>query len=66
MRKFLVSYRSVNMGNVMGFGNGVMNLNEEEKLTPETLNKLAEEIKTQNKFKSVVVIAFSEFDKEEP
>lgn len=64
MRKFLVSYRYVNMDS-LGFGNAVVNLNEEEKLTPETLNELVEKIKTKNKFKSVVVIAFSEFDKEE-
>lgn len=65
MRKFLVSYRTVGNDSSCGFGQSVAKLTRDEKLTPEVLDIICDEIKEANDLKDIVVIAFSEFDKEE-
>lgn len=65
MRKFLVSYRTVGNDGSHGFGQSVAKLTEDEKLTPEVLATICDEIKEANDLKDIVVLAFSEFDKEE-
>ena len=66
MRNFLVSYRTVgNDGRSYGFGSSLAKLSEDEKLTPEVLDTICDEIKEANNLKDIVVLSFSEFDKEE-
>lgn len=65
MRKFLISYRTVGNDGSYGFGSSLAYLDEGEKLTPAALDTICEQIKESNNLKDIVVIAFSEFDKEE-
>lgn len=65
MRAFLISYRTVDNDGSYGFGSTLAKLSEDEKLTPKVLDTICEEIKEANDLKDIVVIAFSEFDKEE-
>jgi len=65
MRKFLVSHRTVDNNGSYGFGSTLAYLDEGEKLTPAVLDTICEKIKKANDLKDIVVIAFSEFDKEE-
>ena len=65
MRKFLISYRTVDNESSYGFGQSVAKLAGDEKLTPEVLDTICDQIKEANDLKDIVVIAFSEFDKEE-
>lgn len=65
MRKFLVSYRTVDNDGLYGFGSSVAKLDEGEKLTPKVLDTICDQIKEASNLKNIVVIAFSEFDKEE-
>ena len=65
MRKFLISYRTVGNDGLHGFGSSIAKLTEDENLTPKVLDTICDEIKEANDLKDIVVIAFSEFDKEE-
>ena len=65
MRKFLISYYTAGNDGLYGFGSSVAKLNEDEMLTPEVLDTICGEIKEANNLKNIVVIAFSEFEKEE-
>lgn len=67
MRKFLISYLTVDNNGSYGFGKSVAKLTGDEKLTPEVLDAICDEIKIKgaNNLKDIVVMAFSEFDKEE-
>lgn len=65
MRNFLISYRTVGNDGSHGFGSSLAKLDEDEKLTPGVLDTICEEIKEANNLKDIVVIAFSEFDKED-
>lgn len=64
MRKFLVSYVSISKDDDPVFGNSLFKLDDGENLTTEVLNDVAREIKEAKGFKKVIVVSFSEFDKE--
>ena len=65
MRKFLISYRTVDNDGLQGFGSSLVKISEDEKFTSDVLDTICEEIKKTNDLKDIVIIAFSEFDKEE-
>lgn len=65
MREFLISYRTVGNDGSYGFGSSLAKFSKDEKLTPYVLDTICDEIKEANDLKDIVVIAFSEFDKED-
>ena len=61
----MISYNTATNDGSYGFGRSVAKLNDGEMLTPEVLDTICGEIKEANDLKNIVILAFSEFDRED-